>query len=64
MSEKKLKFPNTDMFALLGINDANVKAIEHRFDANIVARGDTITIYGNEHENDAIEKVFKELIIF
>ena len=21
-----------------------------RFDANIVARGDTITIYGNEHE--------------
>jgi len=62
MTEKKLKFPNVDMFALLGINDANIKTIEHRFEATIIARGDTITIYGNEQENDTIEKVFKELI--
>lgn len=51
-----------DAVGLLGLNDANLQIIENRFDANIFARGETITVRGNPPEVDQIEKVFKELI--
>ncbi|MBU1297939.1 MAG: PhoH family protein [Bacteroidetes bacterium] len=50
------------MLRLLGLNDANLQVIENRFDANIVVRGDSINIKGDEVQVDQIEKIFKELI--
>lgn len=50
------------MLHLLGLNDANLREIENRFDAGITVRGDTITIRGNQKEVEQAEKVFRELI--
>jgi phosphate starvation-inducible PhoH-like protein len=61
VTERKVKINIPDGVALLGINDANLQTVERRFDATIVARGDTITIKGDPHEVEQIEKVFKEL---
>ncbi|MGB6648792.1 MAG: PhoH family protein [Bacteroidota bacterium] len=61
MAERKVKINIPDGVSLLGINDANLQTVERRFDATIVARGDTITIKGEPHEVEQVEKVFKEL---
>jgi phosphate starvation-inducible PhoH-like protein len=61
VAERKVKISIPDGVALLGINDANLQTVERRFDASIVARGDTITIKGEPHEVDLVAKVFKEL---
>lgn len=50
------------MLRLLGLNDANLQEVEDRFDANIVVRGDSIMIRGEQKEIDQIEKIFRELI--
>jgi len=60
--EKKIKAEGIEMLRLLGLNDANLQVIENRFDANIVVRGDSINIKGDEVQVDQIEKIFKELI--
>jgi phosphate starvation-inducible PhoH-like protein len=60
--EKKIKAEGMEMLKLLGLNDANLQVIENRFDANIVVRGDSINIKGDETQVDQIEKIFKELI--
>ncbi|MFH2003508.1 MAG: PhoH family protein [Bacteroidota bacterium] len=62
MVEKKIKAEGIEMLRLLGLNDANLQVIENRFDANIVVRGDSINIKGDEVQVDQIEKIFKELI--
>jgi phosphate starvation-inducible PhoH-like protein len=51
-----------DMLRLLGLNDANLQLLEDRFDANIIVRGNTITLRGEQTEIDQLEKIFKELI--
>ena len=51
-----------DAVSLLGINDSNLQIISDRFDANIVVRGDSILIKGEEPEANRVEKVFKELM--
>jgi len=61
LAEKKIKIPNVDMLSLIGVNDANLKTIEEHFGANIVVRGDTITIQGDNQQIEHIEKIFKEL---
>jgi len=61
VAERKVKINIPDGVSLLGINDANLQTVERRFDATIVARGDTITIKGDAHEVEQVEKVFKEL---
>jgi len=61
MAEKKIKFTSTDMVSLLGINDSNLETIEERFNATIIARGDTITIQGESVQIEQVEKIFKEL---
>jgi phosphate starvation-inducible PhoH-like protein len=61
VAERKVKITIPDGVSLLGINDANLQTVERRFDATIVARGDTITIKGEPHEVEQVEKVFKEL---
>ncbi len=60
--EKRIKMSGVDALSLLGINDSNLQTISDRFDANIIARGDSILIKGEEEEANRVEKVFKELI--
>ncbi|HUI29191.1 MAG TPA: PhoH family protein [Candidatus Acidoferrales bacterium] len=60
--EKRIKMSGVDALSLLGINDSNLQIISDRFDANIVVRGDSIFIKGEESETDRVEKVFKELM--
>lgn len=60
--EKRIKISGVDPLSLLGINDSNLQIISDRFDANIIVRGDSITIKGEEAETARVEKVFKELM--
>ncbi|PKL83470.1 MAG: phosphate starvation-inducible protein PhoH [Ignavibacteriae bacterium HGW-Ignavibacteriae-3] len=46
----------------MGISDNNIKPIEERFSATVIARGDNIIIKGVAEETAAIEKVLKEMI--
>ncbi|MDE3058242.1 MAG: PhoH family protein [Bacteroidota bacterium] len=59
--ERKMKIEGVDAFQLLGVKDSHLQLIEHRFDANIIVRGEYITLRGEQSEVDQIEKVFKEL---
>ncbi len=60
--EKRIKMSGVDALSLLGINDSNLQIISDRFDANIIVRGDSILIKGEEEEANRVEKVFKELM--
>lgn len=62
MVEKKIRIDGSDQLGLLGIHDANLHIVEKRFDANIIVRGDTITIRGDAAEVDQIDKIFRELM--
>ena len=62
MLERKIRIEGADTLGLLGLNDSNLQVVEKRFDSNIIVRGDTITIRGDLHEVDQIEKIFKELL--
>ncbi len=62
MAEKKIKIERVDAFGLVGLNDANLQMVEKRFDASIVVRGDMISIRGESHEVDQVERVFRELM--
>jgi phosphate starvation-inducible protein PhoH len=42
--EKRIRISGVDPLSLLGINDSNLQIISDRFDANIIVRGDNITI--------------------
>jgi len=57
-----MKIEGVDPLALLGLNDSNLQAVEDRFDAQIIVRGDTITMRGQSEEVEQLEKIFKELI--
>lgn len=59
--ERKMKIEGVDAFQLLGVNDHHLQLIEDRFDANIVVRGEFITLRGERSEVDQIEKIIKEL---
>src|SRR5687768_3114758 len=60
--EKKIKLGAIDQLAFLGFNDANLNALESRFDATVTVRGDNAVIKGEANEAAAIEKVIKEMI--
>lgn len=62
MSEKKIKAEGIDMLRLLGLNDANLRILENAFDATITARGEQISLRGDQQQVDQLEKIFKELI--
>jgi phosphate starvation-inducible protein PhoH and related proteins len=59
--ERKIKISPGDPVAILGPADQFLQLIEQKFDASIVARGDTITLRGTPDEVTQIERVFKEL---
>lgn len=50
------------MVRLLGLNDANLRMLEGRFDASITVRGENIVFRGDQLEVDQLEKILKELI--
>lgn len=62
MADRKIKAEGVDMLKLLGLNDANLQIIENRFDADIIVRGDTIILKGENYQIDQMEKIFRELI--
>ncbi|HEY6170941.1 MAG TPA: PhoH family protein [Candidatus Kapabacteria bacterium] len=59
--EKKIKIPSSDAQLVFGPNDEYLRLIEQRFDARIVARGETIILQGSAQEVQQIERVFNEL---
>jgi len=59
---KKFSLENTDMLALLGSGDANLKIIENRFNTTITVRGQEVTIRGVLEEITLVEKIFKEMV--
>jgi phosphate starvation-inducible PhoH-like protein len=59
--ERKIKITPGDPVAILGANDQYLQLIEQKFDASIMARGDTVIVHGDPQEVQQIERVFKEL---
>ncbi len=62
MNEKKIRLEGVDTMLLLGMNDSNLQQIENRFSTDIIVRGDTVTLRGEQQEVNQVERVFKELI--
>lgn len=62
IAEKKITLNGIDMFALLGVNDANLNVIEDRFNSTISVRGDIVNIKGVLEEVEIVEKVIKEMV--
>lgn len=60
-AEKRIVLDNVDMLALLGMNDANLKLVEDRFNASISVRGENVFIKGVLQEIEMIEKILKEM---
>jgi len=60
--EKRLVLENVNMLSLLGLNDANLRMVEDRFNSSITVRGDNVIIKGVSEEIETIEKIFKEMI--
>jgi phosphate starvation-inducible PhoH-like protein len=61
-AEKKITLNNTDMFALLGVNDSNLHILEDRFNSTISVRGEIVNIKGVLEEVELVEKVIKEMV--
>jgi phosphate starvation-inducible protein PhoH and related proteins len=59
--ERKIKIVPADVASIYGPGDQNLQLIEQKFDAGIVARGDTVIVHGSPQEVAQIERVFKEL---
>jgi phosphate starvation-inducible PhoH-like protein len=59
--ERKIKITPGDPVMILGANDQYLQLIEQKFDASIIARGDTLIVHGDPQEVGQIERVFKEL---
>jgi phosphate starvation-inducible PhoH-like protein len=62
MIERKMRAEGVDMVKLLGLNDANLRAVEDQFNAAVMVRGDMITFKGEPLEAEQLEKIFKEFI--
>ncbi len=60
--EKRIRIDGTNPVVLFGFNDAHLRILEERFEATIVARGESIMIRGEDEVVDQIEKVLKELV--
>jgi phosphate starvation-inducible PhoH-like protein len=61
-SIKKINLGDVDQRILFGQGGSFLRMIESQFDAKIVARGDNVTIQGNEKELEKLEAVFNSLI--
>lgn len=61
--ERKIKIGPADTLSIFGPGDKYLQLIEQKFDAGIVARGDTVIVHGSPQEVVQIERVFKELTV-
>lgn len=61
IKERKIRISQQDAVNIFGPNDQYLQLIEQKFDAGIVARGDTVIVHGSSDEVAQIERVFKEL---
>ncbi len=59
--ERKIKIPAAEVQTIFGPGDQYLQLIEQRFDARIIARGDTVLLQGTKQEVTLIERVFNEL---
>lgn len=62
IAEKKITLNSVDMMSLLGVNDANLRLLEDRFNSTITVRGDIFNIKGVLEEVEQIEKIIKEMV--
>ena len=62
IAEKKITLNSVDMMSLLGVNDANLRVLEDRFNSTITVRGDIFNIKGVLVEVEQIEKIIKEMV--
>ena len=60
--EKRIRIDGTNPVVLFGFNDAHLHILEERFEATIIARGESIMIRGEDAVVDQIEKVLKERV--
>lgn len=60
--QKKIPIHGLDQLKLFGLNDGFLRRIERDFNSRIIARGGEITIVGEPHEVQSIERIFFELI--
>ncbi len=61
MSRKVIKLKDVDPLLLAGVGDENLKVIRKQFNAQIVARGNKITIEGGSEEIEEIENLIGKL---
>ena len=59
--ERKIKLSPSQAATIFGPADQFLHLIEQRFDARIIARGDTINLLGSQQEVSMLERLFKEL---
>lgn len=59
--ERKIKLSPSQAPTIFGPADQFLHLIEQRFDARIIARGDTINLLGSQQEVSMLERLFKEL---
>ncbi|MGE5481240.1 MAG: PhoH family protein [Chloroflexota bacterium] len=59
--EKKIKFEDSDLLAVMSMNQDFMSFIENRFKTAIILRGTTLILRGQQDEISALEKIFKEL---
>jgi len=60
--QKRIDIGDTDQRLLFGQGGSYLRLIEDQFDAKIVARGDSITLSGEEKEISLLETLFSDLI--
>lgn len=58
---KNISLHGVDLLNLFGTNDVHLRLLEDYFKLNIVARGSSLTLIGNEEEISLFEKVLQEL---
>ena len=60
--ENKINLKGIDTLVLFGINDKNLEMLEKEFNSSISARGDELSIKGEENEVKILSKVINEMI--
>lgn len=61
--KKKISIQGLDQVKLFGFHDRNLKRIQKKYDAKIVARGSDILLEGAIEEIEQLQKIFYELIM-
>lgn len=61
--EKKISLKGVDQLALFGLQDRNLRVLEHLLAAKLVARGSEIIIQGQPSDVDQAEAAITELIL-